>query len=139
MIWCIALTVLTIIFGAVGIIALVLFIVSMCDVPACGLVAIICIVLAFGCCVGTTEIEKANTTTQTQVVEMEITKCDMTSVKAASGMVRDNFYITAGNKYVIQVSAKDYAALNVGDVVSVEIETKTTFGETMETASLKVW
>jgi hypothetical protein len=61
-------------------------------------------------------------------MEMEITKCDL--VAAADDQLK--FYLTLGNKYIVSVSPYDYAELNVGDTILVDVETKTTFGKTTE-------
>lgn len=64
-------------------------------------------------------VENANTKVEIKVVEMQITKCDLTE---------DSCYITVNNEYMIRISRQEYARLNVGDVVLVEI-TKSTFNE----------
>ena len=138
MFWYGLLTALTVVFTLVGLCAFILFILSGCESPEIFLVAIVAGVIAFALGTGSTAIEKANTTTDTYTMQMEVTKCDVTSVGLRNGKVKTRCYLTVGDKYLIEVSPEEYAKINVGDIVSVEITTETRFGDVMNpTAILK--
>lgn len=136
MFWYIVLKVLAIIFALVAFGAVVVFILCGCEEAEILLITLAAGVIAFGLYFGAAQIEKANTTIHTEVVEMEVGECYMTDVKMASGMVETNCYIEVGNKYIIEVPFEEFPSFNEKDTVLVEVETKTTFGETTETASL---
>lgn len=135
MFWYTVLMVLGIIFGLATAAAILFLIIDPSMETA--LIFIIVFAIAIGSFIGTEQIEKTNTVVYTEVVEMEITKCDIAGYRTPSMNEQTHFYLTVGNEYVIKVSSKEYAELNVGDTVLVEVETKTTFGETTETARLK--
>lgn len=138
MFWYIVLFILATIFGIIAVGALIMFILSLAEVPEILWITLIAGIIAIGLGLGATEIQNANTTLDTDTAQMEITKCDMTSVKLSSGMTKESYFITVGNKYIVEVSSEKYAKFNVGDVVLVEVTTKTTFGETMKpTIALK--
>jgi hypothetical protein len=123
------LALLAVLLGMGGMIVFFLFVVTDCEPYQLLIAFVILAVLALGLGLGAVAIENANTTTDIEVVQMEVNKIDITSVCTSNGFARNNCYITVGNKYVVEVTEKQYAALNVGDVVSVEVETKTVFGE----------
>lgn len=129
MFWYILLQALTIVFAIIVIGTIIIFILSGCDCAEILLVTLVAIIIAVASGYGVTAIEKANTTTNTDVVQMEITKCDLTTIRSENGIIQQNCYITAGDKYLVEVSAEKYAQLNVGDMVMIEITTKTKFGE----------
>lgn len=137
MFWYGLLNVLVILFALVAAAAFIGFILTGCDMPELLLVAFLIGAIAVGCGFGTTSIEEANTTIYTDVVEMEITKCDITSVSSTSASDRAICYITVGDEYIIEVSPEEYAKLNIGDIVPVTVKTKTTFGKTTEHVSLE--
>ena len=101
------------------------------------LIFIVVLAITIGSFIGADQIEKANITTHIEVVEMEITKCDMSSRYSTNMDEITSYYFTIGNEYVIKVSSDQYAKYNVGDTILVEVETKTIFGEATETARLK--
>ena len=136
MFWYGLLNVLMTLFALVAGAAFIGFILTGCDMPGLLLAAFLIGAIAVGCGFGTMSIEEANTTTYTDVVEMEITKCDITSVSSTSTSDRTICYITVGDEHLIEVSPEEYAKLNVGDIVPVTVETKTTFGKTTRSASL---
>lgn len=124
---CIIFNVLAVLLGAV---AMGAFVIAIFDGFDGGTLIVSLVATALAVVLGLTafSIEKANTTTDVDVVQMEVTKCDMTSVRS-NGVTQIDCYVTVGNKYMVEVSTEKYAELNVGDVVLVEIETKTVFGE----------
>jgi len=97
-----------------------IFVLSGCDAPEFLILALILGGIAVGAGCGAAEIENENTTLTTEVVRMEVTDKDIGN---------DNFYITVGNKYLINVEANEYAKLDKGDAVLVQITTKTKFVE----------
>lgn len=104
--------------------------------PGFAPIFLLVLAICIGSHIGATQIEKANTEIHTEVVEMEITKCDMTSYHVRNIGECRSYYLTVGNGYVIEVSSNEYANYNVGDTVFVEVETKTIFNEKTETANL---
>jgi flagellar basal body L-ring protein FlgH len=124
MFWYILLVVLTIIFAMICMLALVILMLCQFEVPEILLVVLLAAAIAFGLGSGAKGIKEVNTTIDINVTQMEITKCD----------IGDSFkcYLTLENKYVAEVSLEQYMALNVGDIVTVEIKTETQFGEEFE-------
>lgn len=129
MFWYVLLMILAIVFTIVAVGSLIVFILSGCDFVEILLVTLVAGVIALGTGFGTMSVEKANTTIDTNVVQMEITKCDITSVKSSNGIIQHNCFITVGDKYLVKVSEEEYAGLNVGDIVDIEIINETIFGE----------
>ena len=127
MVWYIVFFMLNVSFGLAAFVSFVLFILSECDIQELLIITFVALIIsiAFGC--GATEIENANTTITTDVAQMKITKCEITN--ANSNDEQYDCYITVNSKHIINVEEKEYAQLNVGDVVTVEIVTKTKFGE----------
>ena len=136
MFWYVVLNVFMVLFALVALAAFVIFLISGCDAPEVLLAVFIAGLIAAGCCYGATSIEKANTITYTNVAEMEVTKCDMVCVTSNNATPKLHYYVTVDNEHIVEVTSEEYAKLNIGDTVSVEIETKTTFGNTTEKASL---
>lgn len=120
MFWYVLLMFLVAVFVIVAIGAFLISILSGCEIPEVLLVTLVAGIIAFGMGFGATSIKNANTTINTTVEQMEITKCYI---------MENNCYIAVKDKYVIKVSFEKYACLNVGDVVLVEVTIKTTFGE----------
>lgn len=127
MFWYVLLMVLMVLSAVVMIATLFIFILSGCDVPEIFAVTMVSIVIFIFAGVGATSIKNANTTVDTEVVQMQITKCDIAGISVHNGKMQFDCYITVDNKYIIEVSREKYAELNVGDVVSVEVTTKTEF------------
>lgn len=115
---------LTVLFGVTLLISFVLFILSGGDAPVYGLVILVAGVLLFASMYGEAKIAENNTTTETEIVQMEVNKCDITQ-----GEYKTEYHITVGNKHIIRVTAEEYAEINVGDMVEIEVVTKTVFGE----------
>lgn len=98
------------------------------DAPEISPMFIIVVIIAIVTGCSATELEKQGTITDIDIVQMEITKMEI----AEPDNDGINYYITVGNKYIIKVDKVSYAEFNVGDVVEIEIVTKTIFGTTRE-------
>ncbi len=129
MFWYVLLTILVLLSTIVGLVAFVMFVFSGCEIIEIFFTSLVAGIMAVGMALGATAIENANTTIDINVEQMEITKCDITSNTLDNGSVRQNCYLTVGNKYLVKVSPEQYARLNVGDIVTVEINIETRFGE----------
>lgn len=129
MFWYILLFILAVIFGLMALSAFVLFLLSGCEVSEILLITFALVIIAVALGYGATTIEKENTTINTDIVEIEITKIDITSVSLSNGNTQQKCYITVGDRYLVSVLPEEYANLNIGDIVTVEITNITKFGE----------
>lgn len=129
MFWYILLFILAVIFGLMALSAFVLFLLSGCEVSEILLITLALVIIAVALGYGATTIEKENTTINTDIVEIEITKIDITSVSLSNGNTQQKCYITVGDRYLVSVLPEEYANLNIGDIVTVEITNITKFGE----------
>ena len=132
MFWYILLMALFVLFGVAALVSVALFIISGCECPEILIVTLVLVIISFGFECGATAVEDENTTINVDTVQMEVTKCDITSVNY-NGVIQQKYYVTVGDKHIVNVNAEEYAELNVGDVVTVEIITTTKFGEVQKT------
>lgn len=134
MIWYVVFTVLSVLFGIATFAGFILFIITGCDCPEIAIISFASMVILIGCTGGATFIEHENTEIDIVVEDMEITKCEITS----ASNTQYSYLITVADKYVIKINEEEYAKLNKGDIVTVEITTETVFGEKQNSiASLK--
>ena len=131
MFWWTVLFVLTIIFTLAAIAGFAVTLIEPGFAPIFLLVLAICI----GSHIGANKIEKAHTEISTEVMEMKIGEFYVTD-EMGSSHSKTNYYVDLENGYLIEISLEEFHDLKQKDTVLVEVETKTTFGETTETARL---
>ena len=101
---------------------------------------IISLIIGIGIAGGASYIRACNTTTTATTKQMEISKLDLTETKSTSTPSKVKYYMgvtdNGDNHFVIRVTPEEYVMHEVGDIVKVEIETKTVFDKEIQTAKL---
>jgi uncharacterized membrane protein YeiB len=116
------------ILGIAAIVAFVLFLLTQGEIPQLLFIALAILIVAIIVSCGANAVETANTVTKTEMVSGEVTKYHATE---------QHCYVVVNDEYLIEVTPEQYARINDGDKVLVEVTIKTVFGETTKTARLK--
>ena len=72
--------------------------------------------------------EKEHTTSVTEVVETKVTDKEVEAISNANGHIKRIYYVTVADGYILEVGKEQYAQLQMGDIVLVEVTTKTVSG-----------
>lgn len=82
-----------------------------------------------------------NTTTTTEVVQMEVVKLDLVKNDTHNGKYEElEYYISITNgtdSFIKAITQEEYVTYNIGDIVNVEVTTTSYDGRTKKTATIK--
>ena len=100
-----------------------------CDAPEALWVVLVAIAITVGAGIGVHQIEKKNTTVETEVVQMEIVKLDLSAVRAGGRTIKQYAASVSNGAYhfVVEINEEEYVTYKEGDKVEVKITTTNKF------------
>jgi hypothetical protein len=118
---------IAIIFGVMGFIGFVLWLISGFDCAPLAIISLLCLITVIGVSVKRADIEKAETTRVEETVVATVTSKEI--VVDSNHINHYYLSVDCGDGEVFTVNKSEYASLTVGDNVSVKKITETLFGE----------